>query len=446
MRGNSTVDRIAKSFFDLSVVIILAGTFYIYGVLSHRDDLFPLPLWREAYSNVHELLFPSDKILKAEHVFYTKPVETLQPDRVAPGLLMIVGSINGTRDTYVRVIDRNGTIIHEWTPRWTAIWGNVEGKFPTDRRPRGNNGMYLHGIDILPDASVVANFEHLSTFRMNICGDVEWKLDNLGHHSVFYSNQGYLWVTAERYVAKGKTGYQNHRAPLRSWKVQKISLDGKILKEIEMIDLLRKNDLYGLLYLSTTNNTSTAVSGDTLHLNDVEEFPVGMESKIFKPGDLLVSLRNINAVLVFDPNTLKIKFLSIGRTLRQHDADFLPDDRISVFDNRNLEPSAGPESLSSRIVEINARDGSDKVVLQGEGDKHFFSAIMGTHQHLANGNILVNSSGEGRVIEFAPDGTIVWRYEDRLSDNMNGRIYMAKLLPETMDAAFFRERYSSCGK
>jgi hypothetical protein len=199
------------------------------------------------------------------------------------------------------------------------------------------------------------------------------------------------------------------------------------------------------MFLSSIRNSQTKVHGDTLHLNDVDELPVGMKSNIFEPGDLMVSLRNINALLVFDPESLKIKFLSVGRTLRQHDPDFLPGDRISVFDNRNLSPSTGPEPLSIRILEIDAINGSIKVALQGPGDSRFFTTITGVHERLANGNILLTSNSDGRVMEFAPDGTIVWRYDNRLSDGRNARIHMAMLLPEYMNARFFEQGRNSCG-
>jgi hypothetical protein len=441
MRNTSRLDQIAKILFILSIVVTLTGGVYLYGGFSFRHSLFPVPLLRNIKSDLKELLFPSDKILSTEEVYASPSVATLQSDRQAPGLLLIVGTIGGGRDTYVRVIDRDGTIIHEWNPRWDNVWGTNEGSFPIDRRPL--EGMYLHGLAVLPDGSFVANFEHLSTFRMSLSGNVEWKLDNLGHHSVFYSEQGYLWVTAERYIAEGDTGHQNHKAPLRSWTIEKISLDGKVLKKIEMIDILRKNDLYGLLFLSSLHNSQTAVVGDTLHLNDVDEFPVGMESNMFEPGDVMVSLRNINTLFVFDPESLNIKFLSVGRFLRQHDPDFLPGDRISVLDNRNLSPSRAPESPSSRIVEIDATDGTAVIALQGDGENGFFTSIMGVHERLTNGNILVVSSDEGRVIEFAPDGTVVWRYDNRLSNGKNGRIYMATLLPEHMNRKFFDEPRSS---
>ena len=436
MRNTSMIERIAKYMFMLSIVVTLAGGICIYGAFSYRENLFPIS-WLNTINDYLKKARFYKKFLSTEIRYSNPSVETLQPDRLASGLLLIVGSSEATCDTYVRVINRKGAIIHEWNLRWNEVWGKNEGDFPSVLRPRGSIGRHLHGLSILPDGGFVANFEGLSTFRMDICGKVKWKLDNLGHHSVFYSEQGYLWVPAVRVIMEGETGYQNHEAPFASCTVQKLSLDGELLNEIEILDILRKNDLYGLMFLSTIEDTQTRVHGDTLHLNDVEEFPVGMKSDIFEPGDLMVSLRNINALLVFDPESLKIKFLSVGRTLRQHDPDFLPGDRISVFDNRNLCPSTGPEPLSSRILEIDAINGSTKVALQGHDDSRFFTAVTGKHERLANGNILVTSSGEGHVMEFAPDGTIVWRYDNRLSDGRNARIHMAMLLPEYMNATFF---------
>ena len=61
-----------------------------------------------------------------------------------------------------------------------------------------------------------------------------------------------------------------------------------------VVDLLRDNGLSGLLYMSAIKQRDTSVTGDTLHLNNVEPFPAAMQPGVFAPGDLLVSLRNID--------------------------------------------------------------------------------------------------------------------------------------------------------
>jgi hypothetical protein len=199
--------------------------------------------------------------------------------------------------------------------------------------------------------------------------------------------------------------------------------------------------------MSSQNNTTPIVSDDTLHLNDVETFPSTFQSTVFEPGDLMISLRNINGLAVFDPDTLQIKFISAGRFTRQHDPDFMEGDRISVFDNRNftMDSDILGEPPASRVVEIDVLTGEATPALDAtNAEESFFTAIMGVHQRLNGGNILVTPSGEGRVLEFTADGRLAWRYENRIEEQRNGRITMATVLPETMDEAFFNKARASC--
>jgi len=264
--------NLEKYAFFASVAIIVIGGSFTYGVLAHMKDLFPVPYLRLAWYLVEEVVDPSDKILKTNAPRHKSATETLAPNDLQPGLVLVAGDVVD-RETVVRVIDRSGRIIHEWRPVWSEVWPDEEGDFPAGRRPE--EGMYLHGIQVLPDASIVSNFEHLSTFKMDVCGTIEWKLDNLGHHSVHYARNGTLWVSAEDYIEKDPTGYPDHLAPLRSWTLQQLTTNGEVLQTISVFDLLIDNDLEGLLYMSNLWNSNTEVTGDTLHLNDVETFPAG---------------------------------------------------------------------------------------------------------------------------------------------------------------------------
>lgn len=434
-------EELPRRIFLVCIVLLgLAGTF-AYGALAYRFNLQPVPILKDLYKDVSEVLNPSDRVLDVQGGrTYGDPIDTPLPDAIAPGLLVVAGS-TGKRVTSVRIITRSGDVVHEWRPVWDEIWPADEGNFPE----RPVEGMYLHGVAVLPDGSLVANFEHQSTFRLDPCGNILWKLDNLGHHSVHPATDGTVWVSAEDRSASEETKYPFHEAPLRSWTMQQIGVDGEILRTIRVIDVLFQNDLAGLLYLSSLSSGEPIVSGDTLHLNDVDVFPEGWESGVFSPGDLMMSLRNINTIAVVDGETLELKFLSVGRVVRHHDPDFLDGDRISVFDNRiqSLAPEAGPPH--SRIVEMDARTGDAKTVVDGASEEMpFFTQIMGMHQRLANGNILVVPSGEGRVLEFTSDARLAWRYDNRVEPEENLRVFMAGVLPATMNEDFFRRIVAEC--
>jgi hypothetical protein len=211
-----------------------------------------------------------------------------------------------------------------------------------------------------------------------------------------------------------------------------------------VFDLLRDNGLEGLLYTSSLNNDEPVVSGDTLHLNDVEVFRSGTHSDVFAPGDIMFSLRNLSSIFVIDPETRRIKFSAIGRFMRQHDPDFDGGNKISVFDNRNLMPYPASETIGSRVIEIDAATGMSSILIDGRGETPFFTATMGTHQKLANGNMLVNPAEQGRVLEFLPDGRLAWRFDNRFGHDINGLVTAAEVLPPEMGTAFFKTLAASC--
>ncbi|PRY23787.1 arylsulfotransferase ASST [Aliiruegeria haliotis] len=424
----------------LFVVSILATT-YLIGALSMNNNIFPIPQLKQARQMVKSTL---DSVFKRDTQFEIAGEQIMvpHPERIDDRLILLSG-VGGDRLNFLRVIDRTGAVVHEIKPDWFEIWPD-DSAFPRSKRPKQQPGATLHGFDILPDGDIVVNFEHLSTFRIDLCGEVQWKLANLGHHSVHLAEDDVLWVSAEESTDQNPSGFRNHHAPVASWTIQQVSLDGDILSSVPVIRILEDNDLLGLLFASSLENTSVSASGDTLHLNDIEVFPSTLQSDVFEPGDILFSLRNINSVLVIDPDTHRLKYHHTGHLLRQHDPDFIGGNLISVFDNRNLKPSTGPGSLASRVVVLDAATGAHQVVLDGAGENGFFTDIMGDHQHTRDGNILVTSSREGRIAEYGADGTLLWRYQNNIGDGRVGLISGSMLLPPEMDTAFFAERARSC--
>ena len=425
-------------FLTIAGFLLLFGSF-CYGILAIRMNLQPWPLMLRGIITVKEVLAPSDKLLQSTRAPSETPIDFPLPDQVAPGLVAVAGDYK-TRHTEVKVMDREGGVIHSWKPNWSEIWPGDEGDFS----PRPADSIYLHGVMILPDGSLVANFEHYSTFRLDVCGNLMWKLDNLGHHSVNYAPDGTIWATAERRPQEGVLPYPMHAANLRDWTMQNISMDGEILRTIPVIDVLLNSDYEGLLYVSDRANPGDGVWGDTLHLNDIDTFPEGMESEIFETGDVMFSLRNISGIFVMDPDTLALKYVNVGQVMRQHDPDFVEGDWISVFDNRTFSMDAQAPATGSRIIEFNAVTGERRVVVDGaDPETEFFSQIMSVHQPLPNGNTLIVVSDDGRLVEYTPDRKLAWRYENQTEEGLL-RIYWAEVLPPELDENFFREAELTC--
>jgi hypothetical protein len=174
------------------------------------------------------------------------------------------------------------------------------------------------------------------------------------------------------------------------------------------------------------NSIGNTISGDNLHLNDVETFDRTSESGLFEFGDVVVSLRNIHTVLVFDPETLKIKYYRTGGFIRQHDPDFVDANTLLLYDNNDVRRDGMGES---RILQIDAARDEVSVVYPQSGNEPFFSRIMGKYQALPGDRLLIAESTGGRAFEVDASGRVIWEFINQVSDTEAGIIEQAQRLP-----------------
>jgi len=328
-----------------------------------------------------------------------------------------------------------GDILHEWKIDWFDIWPDAQ-HISEKAKPKSRPGTHIHGIVLLENGDIIFNFESLGLVRMDIDGKVVWKLPYQTHHSVHMDENGDLWVCGKINHKKPVPRIPNYKPTFGEYTALKVSQEGKILKEISAFDLLQKNNLSGLLYMGTLENESTKISGDTLHLNDVEPFPMSMEEGFFKHGDIMISLRNINTVIVFDKNE-KVKHVWTGSFIRQHDPDFISGNKISLFDNNNLP------NQYSRIIILSAPDNTIETYYSGTEESPFFTNIMGKHQWLPNNNLLITESMVGRAFEITPEGRIVWEYNNLIGDKLVGIMEEAQRIPGSFSALFAKQDVQS---
>jgi len=142
------------------------------------------------------------------------------------------------------------------------------------------------------------------------------------------------------------------------------------------------------------NSTDGGFSADWSHVNDVDK--VG-------DGEYLVSPRNFDQVILLNRSTNSIDY-RLGTdgdhdTLNeQHNPDFLRsedgDPTVLVADSEN-----------DRVVEYERRDGEWTETWAVTGFNWPRDA-----DRLRNGNTLVTDSLNHRVVEVAPNGTVVWEF------------------------------------
>ncbi|MEM9224473.1 MAG: hypothetical protein AAGB11_19020, partial [Pseudomonadota bacterium] len=90
-------------------------------------------------------------------------------------------------------------------------------------------------------------------------------------------------------------------------------------------------------------------------------------------------------------------------------------------------------SLNSRILEFDLAAGTQREVYRTPF--RWFSGIMGKHQPLENGNLMLTVSTQGQALEITPGGALAWRWDNAITAEHSALVTEASVLPPGMDRA-----------
>jgi hypothetical protein len=152
---------------------------------------------------------------------------------------------------------------------------------------------------------------------------------------------------------------------------------------------------------------------DPTHINSIHElrpnrlFAGGDER--FRPGNILVSARHLNAIFIIAKRTGEVVWQYNGDLDYQHEATMVAkgepgEGQILVFNNGRRDRNGYRRSLIQSI-----EPATGELAWQ-YGSKFFFSSVAGTVQKFVGPNFVIASSHGGRVFEVTPDGEIVWEW------------------------------------
>jgi len=353
------------------------------------------------------------------------PLVDLQPG-AAEGYRFLFGVMDFKQHIHgALLLDPSGEIVHTWHLTEDALKKNVKQYTDLKSEQRPNDKAYEYfdalnrlpqAVEVLEDGSlIVADGDAGNTIhRMDWCSRPEWITVGRYHHTVQLDrDHGLIWSLLVNDI---------------------VSLDmetGKITKTLPWVEIIKANP--EIDFLVRVDFDSGENLEDTWHDNDIEPLPVSYASAfpMFNAGDLLMSLRSLNAILVIDPDTLKIKWWRMGVTRRQHDPDWEPDGTITIFNNNmeSVEEENRADHAFSSIVKINPATYEYKTVIDG-ARYNFYTRARGKHQFLPNGNVLITSTNQGRAFEVSQNGKLVFDFENRYSEHHNLMLMKSIWLPK----------------
>lgn len=402
-----------RLFFAALVFLALVGS-YAAGMWSTYKNWMPWQvttdvqkLWR-SWRATGQLLRDGTYQIRQDYAA-DAPHTVMRPDLAAKGY-WVINRFDQVRQRFVTdLIDQEGTTIHSWPIDYSALV------------PGGDPAEFVHIATALPDGSLIVDFDNgTSMARLDACGAAIWnKDDQVYHHSIERADDGY-WTWAEPLWEGG----QNQEMVLFD------PLTGETRETVHLIDDVILKSPANALALTIpegfvfTRNARAGEIEDIIHPNDVEALTAAMAPAFpqFRAGDLLVSLRNINLVAVIDRRTHGVLWAQYGPWKDQHDADFQPDGTITIFSN-NIDRNR------STIIQVDPKTGAARDLFMGT-ETNFNSYIMGKHQRLPNGNWMITSPIEGRVIEVTAQGEMVREWNNIIDERYNSIITYSEFLPE----------------
>ena len=324
------------------------------------------------------------------------------------GYILYTGLYRGESSPGVKLIRiADGQVLASWTPDWGNIYSRLtKKKFQDDvdvSNIEATNPVLLDNGDVIfPTATGLV--------RQPACSrESAWVLDEIAHHSTDLDLDGEsIWVPS---VSKNAfEGNRRLRSFVRDDAIARFSLGGKLIDRRSMAAISNANDLDFLLF---NGNKDNDFNRDPIHMNQIRV--ARMDSKFWQKGDLLVSLRNPNTVLLYRPSTNAVIWRQTGPWIHQHSADFVNDHQISVFNNNSVLKSPEeyafltPQSINQVMVydfETNKITQPFKQLLEQARPR---SIVAGRARLLPDGGLFLEETGNGRMLRFSRD-RLVWSF------------------------------------
>lgn len=386
-----------------------------------------------------------------EEAVTDEPTQFLQParksgsgvtvnERSDDGLILISGFFDGGVE--LRLIRRDGTPVARWPARFSQHFPHPAH---LEKPPATDLNVDIHGAVIHPDGSVVFSYEYAGTVKLSRCGEVQWTLAHPTHHSLEIAEAGGYWIPG-REMQRDPESFppftkQSGVAAFEEDLILRVGEDGKIVARKSVPKLLFEN---GLEPVMTATGYSFRPRGswevELVHLNQIGELPRAMAAAFpqFEAGDLVLSLRGYNLLLVVDPDTWKVKWHQTGPWRRQHDPEFAADGTITVFNNNTYRLDLDANSRGrpntpqvSNILKVDPKTGRAEIAYGGRPGQELLSVIRGKQQPLPGGGFLVTEFEGGRAFEVDAAGRTVWEYINRYDEEQVLEVTEARLYPRS---------------
>ena len=404
---------------------------------SQNSSKFQYGRWAKLRDTEESPTNQKEAIKKISTLPYLKGYESAQDEFTGLTVYLPHKAYNGVtlycsgHEPIVYLMDMKGNILHTWSTTFKKVW--------PDSLPFSifkEHKQFIRRARVFPNGDLLCVFEYIGLVKLDKNSKVLWNYAEMNHHDIDISQDNYIYSLGH---ARGGilTRYPNFPFQGVDDEIIILTPEGKEVKKISIFDAFYQSEY--------ANYLNFIVQSDFFHTNtvDIIEKSVARQYDIFKQGDVLVSLRNINSIAVIDIESGKVKWALNGMWHAQHQSEFLENGHIMLFDNKGGNKQSFYKFNKSRIIEFDPFTQQIYWEYTGENQKLFFSHWLGYNQRLPNGNTLITESTQGHIFEVTPHKEIVWEYYNPHRTGKNNELIATVMGAQRLDRnllTFLKER------
>ncbi len=310
---------------------------------------------------------------------------TLHDARSEPGLNFYVPGHTPT----ALLIDADGEVVHRWSYDYDALWPDL--RVHANAAGRGK----WRRAHLYPNGDILAIHEGIGMIKLDRESRLLWEYPGRTHHDMDVLADGTIWTLAREATVIPRV---NPDVPSMDDFLVELDANGRERRRISVLECIENGARPELLERMTHER-------DLFHTNSIEVLDGSLAERVpaFAAGNLLISMRHLDAIAVVDPDARELVWALTGAFRFQHDPTVLDNGNLLLFDNRG-------RGEASTIYELDPATGETAWSYRGTAEHPFYSKTCGTAYRLAGGNTLITESDAGRAFEVTPEGELVWEF------------------------------------
>lgn len=326
-------------------------------------------------------------------------VVTAVADQMQPGLTMLTSG----HAPVAFLVDVAGEPVHTWEVALADLWPE---ELPFDTLDEHRH--FIRRARVFPDGRMLGVFEYIGMFMVDRDSRLLWKRLTQTHHDFAVAADGSIVALERRRLTLAEVesrypGFSARDSGVFDDQIVVLDPSGSERRRVSLLEAFHRSDYAPML-------GQRRQPRDLFHANSVHIVQETNRRLPFEVGEVLVSLRRLNAIVSVDLDESRVSWMLTGKWRSQHQAQLLDNGNVLLLDNRGGNRNTPLQFDQSEVLEVNPL--TQEVVWRyaGSDETPFFTRWLGYVERLDNGNTLVTESTQGRVFEITRDGRIVWEY------------------------------------